>query len=168
MFSVYFFILFCTSFIAIYILCILVKYQASAMSVFTPQLTPLLNLSNHSFYYHKQHGLTPMLMFMILTSLFTQFKESYLEVQIQERYFVNQKPFYVKALKVRNVCCCWYHVELDMLQEGLNTLRSVKGGVHSHEHCWCNYKICRGEDDDDGFENYKAHKTTFTGTMVLW
>jgi hypothetical protein len=109
-----------------------------------------------------------MVMFMIQTSLFIRFKESYPEAQIQERYFVNQKPFYVRALKVRNVCCCRYHVELDMLREGLNTLRSVKGGVHSHAQCRCNCEICRGEDDDDGFENCKAHRTTFTGTMALW
>jgi hypothetical protein len=128
----------------------------------------MLYLSNHFFHYHEQYRLTPMLMFIIQTSLFTRFKKSYPEAQIQERYFVNQKPFYVRALKMRNVYCCQYHVELDMLQEGLNTLRSVKGGVHNHAHCRCNYEICRSEDDDDGFENCKAHKTTFTGTTALW
>jgi hypothetical protein len=45
---------------------------------------------------------------------------------------------------------------------------SVKGGVHSHALCRCNCEVCRGDDDDDGFENCKAHRTMFTGTTALW
>ena len=82
-----------------------------------------------------------MLLFVLQTSLFLQFKETYLETEIKERSFVKGRPFYVKALKVENVCCSRYHVELDMLRKGFDTLRSLKGRVHIHADCRCNCEV---------------------------
>jgi hypothetical protein len=61
-------------------------------------------------------------------------------------------------------------VELDMLREGLNTLRSLKGRVHSHADCRCNCEVCGGQDDDvdNQSQNCQAHKSAFNGTTKLW
>lgn len=67
---------------------------------------------------------------------------------------------------MRNVCCCRYHVELDLLREGLNELRSLKSGVHNHAQCRCNCEVCRGGDEDS--DKCNANKGTFTGTTALW
>jgi hypothetical protein len=34
------------------------------------------------------------------------------------------------------------------LREDLNTLRSLKGGVHSHADCQCKCEVCGGQDED--------------------
>jgi hypothetical protein len=62
-------------------------------------LTSLLYLSLQFYHECELYMLIGLLMFMSQTSLFTQFKETYLKVQIQERSFVNVRPFYVRALK---------------------------------------------------------------------
>ena len=95
-----------------------------------------------------------------------RFLETHPEYQIQERYFIKLKPYYVKALKDRNVCCCRYHVELNMLHKDLNNLRLLKTGMHSHTNCQCNCGVCTDTDHDN--ENHKAHTKTYKGMSTLW
>jgi hypothetical protein len=53
-----------------------------------------------------------------------------------------------------------------MLQEGLNNLRHLKNGLHSHANCQCNCGVCTDTDRDN--ENCKAHTKTYRGTTALW
>lgn len=53
--------------------------------------------------------------------------------------FQKFKPFYIRVLKDRNVCCCKYHVEMDLLKRALNQFRLHK---HLPGTCQCNCKAC--------------------------
>ena len=95
-----------------------------------------------------------------------RFLEIHPECQIRERHFIKLKPYYIRALKDRNVCCYWYHVELDMLWESLNNLQHLKTGLHSHANCQYNYRVCIDIDYDN--DNYKALTKTYKGMIALW
>ena len=46
--------------------------------------------------------------------LFNKFKEENHEIHVSISAFVQQKPWYVKPITVRNTCCCRYHVEFEL------------------------------------------------------
>ena len=62
------------------------------------------------------------------TMLFKQFRESHPSVHISQRAFESLKPFYCVPLKIRNTCCCKYHVEFSMHHE---LLRFICSTLHS-------------------------------------
>ena len=64
-------------------------------------------------------------------------------VQIGLRKFQHLKPYYIRTMKDRNVCCCKAHVAMDLLKEGLNKFRR-------HEHpqdCSCSCSTCIVDSD---------------------
>ena len=46
--------------------------------------------------------------------LFNKFKEENREIHDSVSDFVQQKPWYVKPITVRDTCCCHYHVEFQL------------------------------------------------------
>lgn len=75
------------------------------------------------------------------------------------------RPYFVRPLKDRNVCCCRYHVELDMLREGINNMRDARRGVHAQ--CTCDCEKCASNDNDDD-PNCSAPEFVFKGITKLW
>jgi len=65
------------------------------------------------------------------TTFYLRFQVAHLECNIKHVTFLKMKPYFVKALKDRNTCCCNYHVELDMLKVGLNYMKDGKKGLHA-------------------------------------
>ncbi len=66
--------------------------------------------------------------YWVHTSFFLQFQLAHQNVNIGQRAFEVLKPYFVKPCKDRNVCYCNYHVELDMLKQGLNNMRGIQKG----------------------------------------
>jgi hypothetical protein len=63
-------------------------------------------------------------------------------VSIGLRSFQQFKPYYIRTMKDRNVCCCKAHVEMDLLKEALNKFRR-----HGHPtDCTCDCSICSVEN----------------------
>jgi hypothetical protein len=94
-----------------------------------------------------------------------RFQGRHPEIQIQERAFVKLYPFYVRPLKDRNVCCCHYHVELDMLREGMNNMLDARKGVHVT--CTCEYNLCACAGTNEN-RSCGAHEVIFNGITKLW
>ena len=46
--------------------------------------------------------------------LFNKFKEENRQIHVSLSAFVQQKPWYVKPITVRDTCCCRYHVEFEL------------------------------------------------------
>jgi hypothetical protein len=44
------------------------------------------------------------------------------DVVVEQTSFVSLKPYFVKSLRDRNVCCCKYHTKLVLLKDALNHL----------------------------------------------
>jgi hypothetical protein len=99
------------------------------------------------------------------TALYLRFQAKHPDILIRERSFVKFLPFYVKPLKDRNVCCCRYHVELDMLREGINYMRDARKGVHAT--CTCRCQVCAHSSNDEGV-SCGAHEVVFKGITKLW
>ena len=51
---------------------------------------------------------------MIGVSLFKEFKESNLGVQISFTIFSNLKYWYIRSNTIQDTCCCRYHVEFQL------------------------------------------------------
>jgi hypothetical protein len=51
---------------------------------------------------------------MTQIELFNKFKEEHKEVKISINTFVQQKPWFVRPITVRDMCCCRYHVEFEL------------------------------------------------------
>jgi len=49
------------------------------------------------------------------------------------------KPYFVKQCKDGNGCCYKYQVDLDMLWQGLNSLRDGTKGIHVSNACTCQF-----------------------------
>ena len=49
--------------------------------------------------------------------MFKTFMESNVDVKISLSTFVKLRPWYVRAIVVRNTCCCRYHVEFELYYE---------------------------------------------------
>ena len=84
---------------------------------------------------------------------------------IKQRAFEKLKPYFVRACNERNVCCCRYHVEIDMLREGLNRIRDGTRGIHLLKNCQCDCDVCLFRLEEG---NCKAHLKTYAGTTTLW
>lgn len=76
------------------------------------------------------------------TAFFLQFKDAHPEYKIAQRTFERMKPWYFRPLKERNVCCCIYHVEMDLMRVGLNTMRDQVRGLHTKLQCSCFCPVC--------------------------
>ena len=50
---------------------------------------------------------------------FNKFKEEDHEIHVPISAFVQQKPWYVKHITVRDTCCCCYHVEFELYYDTL-------------------------------------------------
>ncbi|CAM6085314.1 unnamed protein product [Calypogeia fissa] len=66
-------------------------------------------------------------------------------VPVGLRMFQYLKPYFIRTMKDRHVCCCKHHVEMDLLKQALNKYR-----VHFHPHimCKCPCAICNPQNDD--------------------
>jgi hypothetical protein len=58
---------------------------------------------------HPKHILS-----MTQIELFNKFKEEHKEVNFFINTFVQQKPWFIRPIIVRDTCCCRYHVEFDL------------------------------------------------------
>jgi len=56
---------------------------------------------------------------------------------IKQRAFEKLKAYFVKAYNEQNVCCCRYHMEINMLREGFNQIRDEKKGLYFLENYQC-------------------------------
>jgi hypothetical protein len=68
---------------------------------------------------------------VLQTNFFLCFKEENLGEKVEERAFMKLRPFFIRPLKDRNVCCCIYHVEAQMCCEALNRMRDGTYKIHS-------------------------------------
>jgi hypothetical protein len=63
----------------------------------------------------KQYEEHPKHIFpMTPIELFNKFKEEHKEVKISINTFVQQKPWFVRPITVRDTWCCHYHVEFEL------------------------------------------------------
>ena len=76
------------------------------------------------------------LFFCLQMEFFLRFQVAFPAVIVGKRSFDLLRPFWVKRMKERNVCCCIYHVEFQELLQGLNYLR-LRSGIHSNGSCTC-------------------------------
>ena len=51
---------------------------------------------------------------MTQIELFNKFKEQHKEVKIFINTFVQQKPWFVRPITIRDTCCCRYHLEFEL------------------------------------------------------
>ncbi len=86
----------------------------------------------------------------IIDYLFSLISSIPSRMQNQAMCIPKVKSYYIKPLKDKNICCCKYHVELDMLKVSLNFLRDPKKGMHEKLrcHCHCNVYSSIGESRD--------------------
>ncbi len=63
--------------------------------------------------------------------------------RIHQRKFEGLKPYFVKQCKDKNVYCCKYQMEFDLLRQGLNGLRDGIKGVHVQNACTCQCGVCQ-------------------------
>lgn len=101
---------------------------------------------------------------MMQSSFYDRFVNAHEDHTIGQRAFQKLKPFFVKKCKDRNVCCCKYHVELDMLREGLNAMRNAKKGVHAFLSCTCNCPVCVSPSESTSC----TADSTYKGVTMLW
>ena len=101
----------------------------------------------------------------VQTAFYERFVEAHPDVPIKQSAFERLKPYFVRACNERNVCCCRYHVEIDMLREGLNRMRDGRRGLHALQSCECTCDVCLVQIEGD---NCKAHVKAFPGTTALW
>ena len=51
---------------------------------------------------------------MTQIQLFNKFKDEHSELNLSINTFVQQKPWYVIPITIRDTCCCHYHVEFEL------------------------------------------------------
>jgi hypothetical protein len=73
---------------------------------------------------------------------FKRFQAAHPNIIVHQRAFLKLKPYFVKPLLERNVCCCVYHVDVDLLRQGLNKMRNIQLGIHVNNHAFCFCDIC--------------------------
>ena len=84
--------------------------------------------------------------------------------QIGFSSFERLKPFFVKKCGDRNVCCCKYHVELDLLREGLNSMRNANKGLHASISYACDCPLCINASASACC----ASENSLKGVTMLW
>ena len=97
------------------------------------------------------------------TCLYERFKVAHPDMEVKMRAFDGLRPYFVKACRERNMCCCRYHVELDMLRHGLLTLRDPRKGLHAVASCNCKCLVCTEVGD-----SCAAHLTVYDGITKMW
>jgi hypothetical protein len=98
---------------------------------------------------------------------FKRFQAAHPNIIVQQRAFLKLKPYFVKPLLERNVCCCVYHVEVDLLRQGLNKMRNIRLGIHANNHAFFFCDICH-PPGSTGLDDCLAHLKTFDGVTALW
>ncbi|GAQ92555.1 hypothetical protein KFL_010490020 [Klebsormidium nitens] len=76
------------------------------------------------------------------TELYFEVCEEHPDIKIKQRKFEELKPWFVRKLKDRNVCCCKYHEEVKLYLAGVNRLRK-RGHTDQDNVCECDCQICR-------------------------
>jgi hypothetical protein len=66
---------------------------------------------------------------MTQIELFNKFKEEHKEVKISINTFVQQKPWFVRPITVRDSCCFHYHVEFELYYDTFFLVK-IYGQVH--------------------------------------
>ena len=68
------------------------------------------------------------------------------------------------------MCCCIYHVEMDLMRVGLNTLREEKRGLHAQRGCSCACAVCSTVLDDAAADGVccDAHHSVYKRITQLW
>ena len=51
---------------------------------------------------------------MTQIQFFNKFKDEHKELNLSINTFVQQKPWYVRPITIRDTCCCRYHVEFEL------------------------------------------------------
>jgi len=108
---------------------------------------------------------------------FMRFQEAHPTVIVGKRMFDSLKPFFIKALKERNVCCYIYYVEMDGLQIAFNFM-CMKLGFYNSKICECFCEdVCEPEGEevctcpepccDSDHMCYKGRHLTYAGTTEL-
>lgn len=90
--------------------------------------------------------------------------EAHPDCAIQQRSFVNLRPFFVIKCKERNVCCCRYHIQVLYLLEALNAFRDPCKGAHVLFVCTCTCIVC--DNDNEGGCN--IGRSRYAGVTALW
>jgi hypothetical protein len=77
---------------------------------------------------------------LFATSFYLWFTIAHPKAKNWQRKFESLKSYFVKQRKDKIVwdkivCCCKYHVELDLLVEGLNSLKDGIKGSHVSNAC---------------------------------
>lgn len=101
----------------------------------------------------------------VQTAFYERFNEAHLDILIKHSAFERLKPYFVSACNERNICCCRYHVDINMLREGLNWMRNGKRDLHALLSCECSYDVYLVQMERN---NCKAHVKTFPRTTALW
>jgi hypothetical protein len=73
----------------------------------------------------------------------------------------------VKSFKDQTIYCCKYHVELNLLKGGLNSMRDPKKGVHAKlgHQCYCSVCFAFGETTNG---ICSTHGKVYKGIIQLW
>lgn len=87
-------------------------------------------------------------------------------VTISQSAFHVLKPFFVRTLKERNVCCCKYHVELIMLKDALNRMRQSQQ-LHGAD-CGCECNVCHTMDEGGDETSCSAGELTYRTLTGFW
>jgi hypothetical protein len=95
-----------------------------------------------------------------------QFQATHLATKIQQWAFEALKPYFVKPCKKHNVYCCKYHVELDMLRQGLNNIKHARKGTHVKNACGCECFVCKLSNPNSHL--CQAHDKVYFGVTMLW
>lgn len=85
-------------------------------------------------------------------------------IRIGQTLFIFLKPYFVKSLKDKSICCCKYHVELIKLKDAFNRMRTSRilhglGCAYDCEVCDC---------DEVARKIFAANSLTYAGITTLW
>ena len=104
--------------------------------------------------------------FVLQTNFFLRFKEENPGEKVEEWAFMKLWPFFVRPLKVRNICCYIYHVEAQMLCAALNRMRDGSFGIHNDQTEFCFCDICHPASSI-GHDWCCAYQNMFAGLTAL-
>jgi hypothetical protein len=96
---------------------------------------------------------------------FLCFQKAHLELIVGKRTFNLLRPFWIKSMRVHNVCCCIYHVEMEELRLDFNYMQKNLG-LHFLNKFDCS---CEVYETIDGFrQGCVAEHGTFLGLIMMW
>jgi hypothetical protein len=88
---------------------------------------------------------------MTQIELFNKIKEEHKEVKISINTFVQQKPWFVRPITIRDTCCCHYHVEFELYYDTFLDFGKTlwpDSPPPSTVHVFISEILCEREDDD--------------------